>query len=103
MIKRIYKILFLVISISFFISATEMDLGNMQNTFFDEYDTYLKADNVSIDYTTFSSEDQDIHFVTPPFAHWIINHVDVVLNKAHLWYGNNNTTKLFLHYSVWRI
>jgi hypothetical protein len=31
-------------SCCFFISATEIDIGNSHQTFFDDYDTYLPAD-----------------------------------------------------------
>jgi hypothetical protein len=47
MLKRVYKFLFVAIGFSFFISATEMDIGDSQNTFFDEYDTYVKTEQVS--------------------------------------------------------
>ncbi|NCI47419.1 hypothetical protein [Sediminibacterium soli] len=48
MVKWLYKILFVAIGMSFFISATEMDLGEAHNTFFDEYDTYLKTEQVAV-------------------------------------------------------
>jgi uncharacterized protein YxeA len=52
MLKRVYKFLFVAIGFSFFISATEMDIGDSQNTFFDEYDTYVKTEQVSFHLTT---------------------------------------------------
>ena len=51
MLKWLYKFLFVAIGFSFFISATEMDIGDSQNTFFDEYDTYLKTEQVSFHLT----------------------------------------------------
>ncbi len=105
MIKGIHKILFLIISILFFLSVAEMDLGNTHNTFFDEYDTYLKEDNLSIDYALLSADDQFISFVTPRFfASGLINHVDASLkNTPFNSQGTYNTSKLFLRNSVWRI
>ncbi len=47
-----------VISFSFFISATEMDLGEAHNTFFDDYDTYVKTEQVSLDH---ASAMQQVH------------------------------------------
>lgn len=46
MFKWIYKIVFILISLSFFISATEMEIGEGHNTFFDEYDTYVQSKEV---------------------------------------------------------
>jgi hypothetical protein len=105
MIKRIHKILVLVICISFFLSAAEMDIGNTNNTFFDEYDTYLKEDNLSIDYTLFSAEEQLIYFVTPGlFLLGLIDHIDASLkNTTFNSQITYNTSKLFLYNSVWRI
>ncbi len=83
-----------------------MDLGNTQNTFFDEYDTYLKEeDNLSIDYALFSADDQLISFVTPGFfASGLIHYVDASLNNTPFYFqGTYNTSKLFLRNSVWRI
>lgn len=47
MFKWIYKIFLVAINISFFISATELNIGKCHNTFFDEYDTYLSGDNAT--------------------------------------------------------
>ncbi len=52
MVNWLQKILFVVISLSFFISATEMDLGEAHNTFFDDYDTYVKTEQVSLDHVS---------------------------------------------------
>jgi hypothetical protein len=46
MLNCFYKFLFVAIGFSFFISATEMDIGDSHNTFFDEYDTYVKTEQV---------------------------------------------------------
>ncbi len=48
MVKWLYKILFVLISCSFVISALEINIGKANNTFFDEYDTYMKTEQVSI-------------------------------------------------------
>jgi hypothetical protein len=47
MLRWLYNLLFVAIGFSFFISATEMDIGDSHNTFFDEYDTYVKTEQVS--------------------------------------------------------
>ena len=51
MVKCLQKILFIIISLSFFISANQIDLGDSHNTFFDEYDTYVKAEHDTFEYT----------------------------------------------------
>jgi hypothetical protein len=48
MFKWAYKFLFVLITISFFISVTEMDIGVCHNTFFDEYDTYIQGKEISL-------------------------------------------------------
>jgi hypothetical protein len=51
MLNCFYKFLFVAIGFSFFISATEMDIGDSHNTFFDDYDTYVKTEQVSFHLT----------------------------------------------------
>jgi hypothetical protein len=46
MFRWLHKMLFVVVSLSFFISVTEMNIGEAENTFFDEYDTYVKTEQV---------------------------------------------------------
>src|SRR5215213_6917010 len=54
--KWLQKILFVAISISFFISATEIDIGEAHNAFFDEYDIYVKTEHVSVDHANPSQQ-----------------------------------------------
>ena len=48
-----HRLLFVLVSISFFISATEMDLGECRNTFFDDHDTYVRTEQVSFNQPVF--------------------------------------------------
>lgn len=106
MIKWLYKILFVAITFSFFISATEMDLGDCHNTFFDDYDTYVKTEQVSFDNTVITIHPDDIHNLL--FYHVLFQYneladaISVVVNKHKDCY-NNYPPKLFLRNSVWRI
>ncbi len=105
MVKWLSKILILVISVSFFISATEMDIGDCRNTFFDEYDTYVKTEQQSIDHAS------TVLQVPDPYAliGFIINQYKFFQNKlqtvqySQLAYYKHFPPKLFLRNSVWRI
>lgn len=66
MIKWFYKIVFVSITFSFFISATEMDLRESHNTFFDEYDTYIKVEHISFENAN-SLLDYNSYFLASPF------------------------------------
>jgi len=50
MVRTLYKIIFVLISCSFIISALEINIGKAHNTFFDEFDTYIKAEQVSVNH-----------------------------------------------------
>ncbi|HEV8080075.1 MAG TPA: hypothetical protein VGP43_05135 [Chitinophagaceae bacterium] len=106
MMKWFQKILFIVISLSFFISATEMDLGEVNNTFFDEYDTYVRAENVLLNQSSFSCEEQNTCISTSLFlAYYSLYKTHVPSDTRHEYssYLNFNPPKLFLRNSVWRI
>lgn len=103
--KWLYKILFIAISLSFFISATEMDLGECHNTFFDEYDTYVRQENVLLSPSTISAKDHDTYLSNSLFLTY--NSLNKV-QKASVAYEHisnitSNTHKLFLRNCVWRI
>lgn len=105
MVKWLHKILFIAISFSFFVSATEMDVGSCHNTFFDEYDTYVKEEQVSIDNAATTQHEYDTYV----FLYNLINHFkalhgqsESIKHRAASYY-NHYSTKLFLRYSVWRI
>ncbi len=105
MVNWLQKILFVVISLSFFISASEMDLGEVHNTFFDDYDTYVKTEQVSLDHASAMQQEHD----TYALLYYIINHYNA--SKEQLVriqyppgnYYNRHSPKLFLLNSVWRI
>ena len=105
MIKWLYKILFIAISILFFISATEMDLGECHNTFFDEYDTYVSEEKVSLNQSTVSLEDQNTYILTSLFfSYYSLKDAQAASFKHEYFsYTNYNTPKLFLRNSVLRI
>jgi len=105
MVKWLYKILFVAISFSFFISATEMDLGEAHNTFFDDYDTYVKTEQVSLDQASAMQQEHD----TYALVYYIINHYNTSKDQSFCIqypstnYYNQQSPKLFLLNSVWRI
>lgn len=102
--KVLYKILFISIGISFFISATEMDLGEYHNTFFDEYDTYVKTEQVVLEHSTIEYQKHDEWLL---FRFVISNYIQaIVLQKLiepTLSCSNYYTSRLFLRNSMWRI
>lgn len=105
MVKWLTKILLIVISIFFFISATEMNLGECHNTFFDEYDTYVKAEQVSLDHAATTQHEHDTYV----FLYNLITHYKVLQGQSesikhpcHAYY-THYPPKLFLRNSVWRI
>ncbi|MEP6597455.1 MAG: hypothetical protein ABJA71_15990 [Ginsengibacter sp.] len=105
MFKWLQKILFIAISFSFFISATEMDLGEAHNTFFDDYDTYVKTEQVSLDHASALQQEHD----TYALICYIIDHYNALKDpSACIKYPpashcNQQSPKLFLLNSVWRI
>ncbi len=105
MMKWFQKILFVVISLSFFISATEMDLGEVHNTFFDEYDTYVKTEQVSVDHTVAIQQEHDTYaLIDYLFNHYKgLNNQSKNCNHQQFAYYNHYPSKLFLRNSVWRI
>ena len=104
MLKYLQKILFIIISFSFFVSATEIDLGECHNTFFDEYDSYLKADQDIFDCFETAKQEytSSILFNNPFFSYnsfsgkRFYKRCILSLNPLHF-------PKLFLRNSVWRI
>ena len=102
--KYFQKILFIIISFSFFISATEIDLGESHNTFFDEYDTYLKAEHDTFEYTVTAKEVQasslSLHNLFT--SHILLSNTQP--SKSSPTYSEQlQSQKLFLRNSVWRI
>ncbi len=105
MVKWLTKILFVVISFSFFISATEMDLGVCHNTFFDEYDMYAKAEHISVDHASVAQHQQDNFGLLCCFFgdYKSIEEQELFTYRLSADYYNYYSLKLFLRNSVWRI
>ena len=82
-----------------------MDLGDCHNTFFDEYDTYVREEKVSINQSTASLENQDNHTLTTLFFSYYSSDNSHAVSFKHKYssYLNYNPPKLFLRNSVWRI
>lgn len=105
MVKWLHKILIIVISLSFFISATEMDLGEAHNTFFDDYDTYVKTEQLSLDQASAMQQENDAYAL----LYYTINHYNaskeqsVRIQYPPANYYDPQSPKLFLLNSVWRI
>jgi len=105
MVKWLKKILFVAICLSFFISATEMDLGGVHNTFFDEYDTYVKAEQVSLDHAEAQQQQHDAY----TFICYFLNQYNASNGQASFAkhpaedYYNCYPPRLYLRNSVWRI
>jgi hypothetical protein len=105
MVKWLHKILFLTIAFSFFISATEIDLGESHNTFFDEYDTYVKTEHVSLDQTSAAQQEHDTYILLYNFftCYNALKCKPEGLTHHSTAYYNHYPPKLFLRNSVWRI
>ena len=104
MVKWLHTILFITISFSFFISATEIDLGESQNTFFDEYDTYVQPVKETPESVSTTDQKQNTSillnnsFCTYTTSVFKPQGVNCCLNLCSL-----HLPKLFLRNSVWRI
>lgn len=105
MVRWLHKLLFIAISFSFFISATEMDLGECHNTFFDEYDTYVKTEQVSLDQSAVEQQVHDTYaFIHCAFSYYQSSgQQEPVLSYQPGDYADPSPPKLFLRNSVWRI
>ena len=104
MTKWLQKILLIAVSLLFFASATEMDLGVCHNTFFDEYDTYVKAEQPSVDQPTSLQQGNDIY----TSIYYVISQSEAIYKELQIKYSqtayyNQSPTKIFLRNSVWRI
>lgn len=105
MVKWLHKILFLTITFSFFISATEIDLCESHNTFFDEYDTYVKTEHVSLEQTSAAQPENDTYILLHNFftsSNELKGKSEGVKHHSITSY-NQYPSKLFLRNSVWRI
>ncbi len=64
MAKVFYKILLVIVAISFFMSAEEINPFNGHDTFFDQYDTYVRTEQISLDFHGFATDVNDIDSMT---------------------------------------
>ena len=104
MIKWLSKILLIAVSLLFFISATEMDLGECHNTFFDEYDTYVKAEQPSVDQPTSLQQDNDTYTsICLVISQYEAIHEQLYIKHSQGAHYNQYPPKIFLRNSVWRI
>lgn len=105
MITWLRKLLLIAIGISFSISAIEIDLGMCQNTFFDEYDSYVKEEQVSIENGSAIQQEHD----TYAFIYYLIHQYQPSGYQAAIFqhqpvdYCKHYPPKLFVRNSVWRI
>ncbi|MDE3144474.1 MAG: hypothetical protein KGL19_09985 [Bacteroidota bacterium] len=100
------RILLVIVSLSFFISASEIDLGAAHNTFFDEYDTYQKADDISLNSSDECQTPENKPFIlnegkTNSFVFAGRNRKEI--SSAFHFIKSDTQDKLFIFYSVWRI
>lgn len=105
MVKWLHNLLFVAISFSFFISATEMDLGEVHNTFFDQYDTYVKTEQVSIDHSIAVQQEHDTYTLIYSVLsyYFALGEKPKKAIKPPENYCNHYPPKLYLRNSVWRI
>lgn len=105
MFNWLYKILFILIGVSFFISATEINLGEAHNTFFDEYDTYVKTEQVTVDHASIQ-EHQSTGYVLLYHLLWHYRSFAVAskpIESTCFTSDNLYPPRIFLRNSVWRI
>lgn len=105
MVKWLHKLLLVAISFSFFISATEVDFGEAHNTFFDEYDTYVKTEQVSFDQVDIQQQQKQEPWETAPFLYYYCGPIRENKSSQQAAYIACNACplKLYLRNSVWRI
>lgn len=105
MITWLRKLLLIAIGISFSISAIELDMGPCQNTFFDEYDLYVKEERVAIEDNSTIEQGHDncalIYHLVPQYQVSAI--LATTIKYQSEGYYNHYPPKLFLRNSVWRI
>lgn len=104
MYKWLHKILFIAITFSFFISATEMSFGEVHNTFFDDYDTYVKTEQVTVDHVDVQQQQKGLLELVCFFFNQYNSYCNkVYLNKNSCFAAKYSPPKLFLRNAVWRI
>lgn len=85
-------------------SATELDIGEAHNTFFDEYDTYVKTDPLTVDNATFQQQQNHTFALLLYLKYYKALNLSGKLTKVPCSKVNNHSpAKIFLRNSVWRI
>ena len=105
MTRWLYKLLLATLSFSFFLSATETDVGEIHNTFFDQFDTYTKSDDISVEKLSLDVKEK---FGTGPFIaglqeYWFISNRDLATGIFSLSFVPRHSFKLFVRHCIWRI
>ena len=105
MTRWFYKLLLATLSFSFFLSATETDVGEIHNTFFDQFDTYTKSDDISVEKLSLDVKEK---FGTGPFIaglqeYWFISNRDLATGIFSLSFVPRHSFKLFVRHCIWRI
>ncbi len=105
MITWLHKLLLFAIGISFSISAIEIDLGPCQNTFFDEYDSYVKEEQVSVENSSATQPEHETYASIYYLIHQSqpSGYPTASFEHQPLDYYNHYPPKLFVRNSVWRI
>ena len=105
MSKWIHKLLFVIIGLSFFISATEMNIGEAKNTFFDEYDSYVKTEQVCIDHAEMKQLLQQDIWEAFSFIYYYYDSTrgNKSTHKEAYIASSASPPKIYLRNSVWRI
>lgn len=82
-----------------------MNIGEVENTFFDEYDTYVKTEQVSINHVEIKQVQQQELWQIVFFLSECYNSMQETPSSPKPEYPASNASppKLFLRNSVWRI
>ena len=102
--KPLDKLFLLLISLSFILSATETDVGEVHHTFFDQFDTYIKNEQVFLDNTfaVQSLDDSPLVYFTKKYNNFLLYRLKKVSFQPILQYSRA-CPKDFILNSVWLI
>jgi len=98
------KIFILLLSCCFFTSATETDIGDYHQTFFDDYDTYIPSEHMDFQVADIITDGQQKTTLPPGlpvtffFIHSHSNTFPHSLPQSVGWFSMRKT-RLFLQYS----
>jgi hypothetical protein len=82
-----------------------MDIGEAHNTFYDEYDTYVKNEQVAVDHVEVKQQQKQLLEFVSFLFHYFPSFTSTTLQlpKANYIACKASPPKLFLRNSVWRI